>query len=89
MKSWEEIKQGIKLSDEEKELVKIEEELIDAMVRVREQNDLSQAQLAELCGVKQSAIARMESNKHSPQIDSMLKILLPLGYTLKIVPKES
>ncbi len=89
MKSWEELKQGIKLSDAEKELVKIEEELIDAMVKAREKNNLSQEQLAQLCGVKQSAIARMESDKHSPQIDSMLKILLPLGYTLKIVPKKS
>ncbi len=89
MKTWEGLKQGIKLSEQEKELVKIEEELIDAMVRAREQNNLSQAQLAEICGVKQSAIARMESATHSPQIDSMLKILLPLGYTLKIVPKKS
>lgn len=89
MKTWEELKQEIQLSETEKELVKIEEELIDAMVRVRENNNLSQAQLAQLCGVKQSAIARMESDKHSPQVDSMLKILLPLGYTLKIVPKET
>lgn len=88
MKTWEGLKQGIKLSNQEKELVKIEEELIDAMVRVREQSNLSQSQLAEICGVKQSAIARMESATHSPQIDSMLKILLPLGYTLKIVPKN-
>lgn len=89
MKTWERLKQGITLSEQEKELVKIEEELIDAMVRVREKNNLSQAQLAEICGVKQSAIARMESASHSPQIDSMLKVLLPLGYTLKIVPKKS
>lgn len=28
----------------------------------------------------------MESSVHSPQIDSLLKILTPLGYTLQIVP---
>lgn len=28
----------------------------------------------------------MESSVHSPQIDSLLKILIPLGYTLQIVP---
>jgi hypothetical protein len=28
----------------------------------------------------------METAAHSPQIDSLLRILIPLGYTLKIEP---
>ena len=28
----------------------------------------------------------MEASVHSPQTDSLLKILTPLGYTLQIVP---
>jgi hypothetical protein len=28
----------------------------------------------------------METAVHSPQVDSLLKILTPLGYTLKIEP---
>ena len=46
----------------------------------------SQRELAELSGVKQPAIARMESLKSTPQIDTLLKILAPLGYTLSITP---
>ena len=46
----------------------------------------TQAQLAEKCNVTQPVIARMEKAVHSPQIDSLLKILTPLGYTLKIEP---
>ena len=36
--------------------------------------------------VKQPVIARMDKTVHSPQINSLLKIPVPLGYTLKIVP---
>jgi transcriptional regulator with XRE-family HTH domain len=56
------------------------------MVKIREEQGLSQAQLAEKCNMKQSVIARMETAVHSPQVDSLLKILTPLGYTLKIEP---
>ena len=58
------------------------------MVKVREEKGLTQKQLAELCDVKQPVIARMESAVHSPQINSLLKVLVPLGYTLEIVPLE-
>jgi hypothetical protein len=36
--------------------------------------------------VKQPAIARLESLKTTPQIDTLFKVLLPLGYTIEIVP---
>ena len=52
----------------------------------REAKGLSQRELAELSGVKQPAIARMESMKSTPQIDTLIKVLIPLGYTLEIVP---
>lgn len=51
-----------------------------------EEQGLSQAELAKKCNVKQPTIARMEKNAHSPQIDSLLRVLAPLGYTLQIVP---
>lgn len=52
----------------------------------REEQGLSQAELTAKCNVKQPVIARMEKAVHSPQIDSLLRILTPLGYTLQIVP---
>lgn len=58
------------------------------MVDIREEKGLTQSQLAEICNVKQPVIARLESSVHSPQIDSLLKILVPLSYTLQIVPIE-
>ena len=45
---------------------------------------ISQKKLEELSGVKQPVIARMEKRKTSPQLDTILKILAPLGKTLYI-----
>ena len=39
-------------------------------------------------GLKQPAIARIESHRSVPRVDTLLKLLVPLGYTLKIVPLE-
>lgn len=64
--------------------------LIGSIVEARQAAGLSQRQLADLCGVKQPIIARMEKGGTSPQLDTVLKVLAALGYTLAIVPiKES
>ncbi len=63
--------------------------LIGEMVKARQEKGISQKKLEELSGVKQPVIARMEKGTTSPQIDTILKILVPLGKTLAIVPLES
>ncbi len=73
----------------EKEKINFEIDLIGKMVEAREEKGLSQRQLAELSGVKQPAIARLESMRSTPQIDTLFKILNPLGYTISIVPLSS
>lgn len=72
----------------QKTKVEFEVSLIGKIIQIREEKGLSQKQLAELAGLKQPAIARMESSKVSPQINTLLKILQPLGYTLAIVPSD-
>ena len=52
----------------------------------RAEKGISQKRLEELSGVKQPIIARMERGITSPQIDTFLKVLAPLGKTLAIVP---
>ena len=44
--------------------------------------------LEELSGVRQPVIARMETGKTSPQLDTVLKVLESLGKTLAVVPLE-
>ena len=74
------------VSQEDREQINLEVALIGKMVEAREARGLSQRELAEISGVKQPAIARIESMKSTPQLDTLLKVLVPLGYTLKIVP---
>lgn len=72
----------------EREKINFEVSLIGKMIEAREAKGISQRELAELSGVKQPAIARIESMKATPQIDTLLKVLAPLGYTLGIVPLQ-
>lgn len=74
------------VSPEEREHINFQVSLIGKLIEAREKKGLSQRDLAELSGVKQPAIARLESMKSTPQIDTLLKILAPLGYTLSITP---
>ena len=75
-----------RVTDAEREQINFQASLIGKMIAAREEKGLSQRELAELSGVKQPAIARLESLKSSPQIDTLFKILTPLGYTLSITP---
>lgn len=86
MTTWKKLKNDLSISPEDINAIELEKDLIRTMVSIREEKGLTQSQLAEMCNVKQPVIARMESSVHSPQIDSLLKILTPLGYTLQIVP---
>lgn len=86
MPTWKELKNELSLNQEDKNIIELEKDLIRTMVAIREEKGLTQSQLAEMCNLKQPVIARMETSVHSPQINSLLKVLTPLGYTLQIVP---
>ena len=87
--NWKDLRQSFNLTPEEEEIINLEKSLISAIVDAREQSGLTQKQLSELCGVKQPVIARLESAVHSPQINSIIKILKPLGYTLTVVKDKA
>jgi len=70
----------------ERAKIEFEVELIGKLIEARERAGLTQAQLAEAAGVKQSALARLESLKATPRIDTLFKVLTPMGYRLAIVP---
>jgi DNA-binding XRE family transcriptional regulator len=74
------------LSEADKAIIDFEVSLIGKVIEAREKKGFSQKDLSELSGVKQPAIARLESMRATPQIDTLFKILKPLGYTLAIVP---
>ena len=62
--------------------------IIGELIKARQEQGISQKQLEKASGVKQPVIARMEKGRTSPQLDTILKVLAPLGKTLAVVPLE-
>ena len=86
--TWQDLRKSLDITPEEEEIISLEKSLIMAVVEAREKSGMTQKQLSEMCGLKQPVIARLESAVHSPQINSVIKILKPLGYKLAVVKKE-
>ena len=60
--------------------------LITELVKARQEQGITQRQLEEMSGIKQPQIARIERGDANPQLDTLLRVLAPLGKTLAIVP---
>ena len=58
--------------------------LIGELIKARKERGLSQRELEALSGVKQPVIARMENGSTVPNLNTILKVLAPLGETLYI-----
>lgn len=63
--------------------------IIDQVIEQRKQQHLSQTELAKKANMTQSVIARIESKKTVPQIDTLMKIIMALGCTLEVVPRNN
>lgn len=85
--TWEELEQKL-FTPEEIVASNLRVALIGELVKARRESGISQKKLEELSGVKQPIIARMEKGNTSPQLDTVLKVLAPLGKTLAVVPIE-
>lgn len=85
--TWEELQKEI-FTPEEIAASNLRVSLIGELIKARQEKGISQKKLEELSGVKQPIIARMEKGSTSPQIDTILKVLAPLGKTLAIVPLD-
>ena len=53
--------------------------------KVRRENNLTQSLLARYSNVSRANINRIERGINSPTIDTLIDILAPIGYTIKIV----
>lgn len=84
-RSWEEVREEL-FTPEEIAESNLRVALIGEIIKARQEKGISQKKLEELSGVKQPVIARMENGTTSPQIDTVMKVLAPLGKTLAIVP---
>ena len=84
--TWEELRKELNITPEQEEEIQFEKDIIKATIEARKKANLSQRELSEKTGIKQPAIARIESMACSPQASTLIKLLHPMGYTLKVVP---
>ncbi len=91
-KTFDEVLQVLKESgEEERKTIEIAEELarvVDELSEARVKKHLTQRDLAELSGIKQSAIARMESLQAVPRLDTMIKLARCLNVRISIEALE-
>ncbi|MCL2078621.1 MAG: helix-turn-helix domain-containing protein [Oscillospiraceae bacterium] len=84
--TFEDLWETSNLTQAEKEEIEFETKLMGKLIEARKERGISQKRLAEMSGLNQPAIARLERMQATPQINTLFKILKPLGYTLAIVP---
>lgn len=88
MRTWNDYKEHVRTVDPEisKDMEEVEalSQIVKAMVEQRNALGLSQRELAALCGIPQSSVARIESFKTVPNIDTLLKIFQQLGLKLSV-----
>jgi len=68
----------------EERIINLEYNLICDFINLRKELKISQQQMADESGVVREMIAVIENRKKHPQINTLLKILEPFGYTLSI-----
>lgn len=62
----------------------LNEIFVKEFIKFRKENNLTQELFSKYSGVSRTKIARIENGSSSPSIISLLKILGPIGYTIKI-----
>ena len=89
MRTWEDYKKEAKsVSDVVKQDIE-EMEVLAAIVTaiIDRRNELvyTQRDLAVICGLPQSSVARIEACVVKPNVETLIKIMKPLGLTLSVV----
>ena len=87
--TFDDLWEASNLTQAEKDEIQLKIDFVGKLIEARERKGISQKRLAEMSGLKQPAIARLERMQTTPQIDTLFKILRPLGYTLSIVPNTA
>lgn len=71
------------------EALEPERQIIRAIIEGREKRDLTQQQLAEITGIQQADISRLENGTGNPSLRTLKRLAAGMGMQLKLefVPK--
>ena len=88
MKTGEDYKKNAKqmndLTKQDIEEMEALAKIISAIIERRNELGYSQRELADICGLPHSSVARIESCTVKPNIETLIKIMKPLGLTLSV-----
>ncbi len=88
MKTWNDYKAHVKAisPSHKKDIEEVENlsAIVGALIEQRNALGISQRELASICGIPQSSVARIESFKTTPNLETLLKIMQPLGLKLTV-----
>ena len=70
--------------NEENRMMELEYNLICDFINLRNELGLTQKEMGEASNTVREIIAVIETRKKHPQINTLIKILEPFGYTLSI-----
>ena len=89
MKNWEDYKKEIKKpnSSVKADLEEMENlaNIVTTIYKKRSKMGLSQKELADLCSIPQSTVARIETFKTIPNIETLIKITHKLGMKIAVL----
>ncbi len=88
MNKWNEFKKELKIPKEELLLAKAKLELSEFIYDLRRMKRMSQKQLAELMGVSQPYIAKIEDGEENLTIETIVKLLAALNTRLRLKPEK-
>lgn len=90
MKNWDEFDQIVKssMSEEEYERHILISKISADLIRLRLDENMTQTELAEKSGLKQSAIARLESEEVLPKLSTLLKLAKALDANINLNPNQ-
>jgi ribosome-binding protein aMBF1 (putative translation factor) len=88
MATWSDYKEHVRQTNPEigKDIdeAQVLSQIVGAMIEQRHNLALSQRDLAELCGLPHSSVARIESGKTTPNLSTLLRIFDQLGLRLVV-----
>ncbi len=72
-----------RIKDEER-VMELEYNLICDFIKLRNELDLTQQEMGDASNTIRELIAAIETRRNHPQINTLIRILEPFGYTLSI-----
>lgn len=86
-KSWKQARQEL-FSPEEIAASDARVELMIALSNARKEKGLTQKQLSEMTGIRQSVISKLENGNTPTQIDTLFRLFAAMNMKMQVVPLD-